>query len=74
MVIPVVISGFWRAFNKKGLKFKKKGSLLSVTFKAPLQIDYDAPAEQILNQIMDSIEQSREYMMKGKHHWAKTEG
>lgn len=74
VVIPVVISGFWRAFNKKGLKFKKKGSLLSVTFKAPLQIDYDAPAEQILNQIMDSIEQSREYMMKGKHHWVKTEG
>src|SRR5438067_1514735 len=24
IVIPVVIQGFWRAFNKKGLKFKKK--------------------------------------------------
>src|SRR5207302_4212265 len=33
IVIPVVIQGFWRAFNKKGLKFKKKGTLLSVTFK-----------------------------------------
>ncbi len=26
VVIPVVIQGFWRAFNKKGLKFKKKVS------------------------------------------------
>ena len=69
IVIPVVISGFWRAFNKKGLKFKKKGSVLSVTFKAPLVIDYDAPAENIMSQIMDSIEQSKKYMMMGKHHW-----
>lgn len=69
IVIPVVISGFWRAFNKKGLKFKKKGSLLTVTFKAPLEIDFDAPAENIMSQIMDSIEQSKKYMMMGKHHW-----
>ena len=32
IVVPVVISGYWRAFNKKGLKFKKKGTQLSVTF------------------------------------------
>lgn len=69
IVIPVVISGFWRAFNKKGLKFKKKGSLLSVTFKPPLNIDYEAPTEDILAQIMDAIEQSKKYMMMGKHHW-----
>ncbi|HVT84562.1 MAG TPA: lysophospholipid acyltransferase family protein [Chitinophagaceae bacterium] len=73
IVIPVVISGFWRAFNKKGLRFKKKGSLLSVTFKEPLQIDYDAPSEVILEQVMDAIEQSKKYMMKGKHHWKTTE-
>src|SRR3954468_21764447 len=72
VVIPVVIQGFWRAFNKKGLKFKKKGSLLSVKFKAPMDINYDAPAEEILSQIMDAIEQSKGYMMKGAHHW-KTE-
>ena len=65
IVIPVVISGFWRAFNKKGLKFKKKGSQLSVNFKEPLSIDYDAPAEIILAQVMDAIEQSKMYMMKG---------
>jgi 1-acyl-sn-glycerol-3-phosphate acyltransferase len=68
IVVPIVINGFWRAFNKKGLKFKKKGSLLSVTIKEPLEIDYNAPVETILNQVMDSIEQSKEYMLKGKHH------
>lgn len=73
IVIPVVINGFWRAFNKKGLKFKKKGSLLSVTFKAPLVIDYEASAEDILAQLMDAIEQSKKYMMMGKHHWQSTD-
>lgn len=73
VVIPVVISGFWRAFNKKGLKFKKKGSVLSVTFKKPLIIDYEASTEVILAQLMDSIEQSKKYMLMGKHHWQTTD-
>jgi len=73
IVIPVVISGFWRAFNKKGLKFKKKGTLLSVTFKEPLKIDYTASTEVILAQLMDSIEQSKKYMMMGKHHFQTTD-
>jgi 1-acyl-sn-glycerol-3-phosphate acyltransferase len=72
IVIPVVIQGFWRAFDKKGLKMKKKGVQLSVTFKAPLQINFEAPAEEILIQVMDAIEQSKAHMMKGPHHW-KTE-
>ena len=73
VVIPVVISGFWRAFNKKGLKFKKKGSLLSVTFKEPLTINYDASAEDIMAQLMEAIEQSKRYMMMGRHHWLTTD-
>src|ERR1700694_95048 len=73
IVVPVVIQGFWRAFNKKGLKFKKKGTLLSVTFKPPMTIDYDAPAEEILIRIMDAIEQSKEHMLKGAHHWKTKE-
>lgn len=68
VVVPVVINGFWRAFNKTGLKFKKKGSLLSVRFKAPLELDYNEPVEKILDKVMDAIEQSRSYMLKGKHH------
>lgn len=71
VVVPVVISGFWRAFNKKGLKFKKRGSALTVTFKEPLEIDYDAPTETIMDKVMDAIEQSKEYMLKGPHHWLK---
>lgn len=73
VVIPVVIQGFWRAFNKKGLTFKKKGVQLSVTFKPPLQINYEAPAEEILVQIMDAIEQSKKYMLMGAHHWKTKE-
>ncbi|WP_052324217.1 lysophospholipid acyltransferase family protein [Flavihumibacter sp. ZG627] len=67
IIVPVVINGFWRAFNKKGLSFKKKGSLLTVNFKEPLQIDYDASPDMILEQLMDSIEQSRKFMMKVPH-------
>jgi len=72
IVIPVVIQGFWRAFDKKGLKFKKKGVQLTVTFKPPMKIDYNDTADNILAQIMEAIEQSKEHMMKGAHHW-KTE-
>lgn len=61
IVIPVVIDGFWRAFNKQGLKLRKKGTLLSVRFKEPLVIDYAARSEDILAQLMDAIEQSKKY-------------
>jgi 1-acyl-sn-glycerol-3-phosphate acyltransferase len=68
IVVPVVINGFWRAFDKKGLRFKKTGATLSVTFKQPLEIDYDAPADSILDQVMDAIEQSKKFMLRSKHH------
>jgi 1-acyl-sn-glycerol-3-phosphate acyltransferase len=68
IVVPVVINGFWRAFNKKGLKFKKKGSLLSVHFKEPLQFTYEETIDEILEKVMDAIEQSKKFMLKGKHH------
>jgi len=68
VVVPVVINGFWRAFNKTGLKFKRKGSQLSVRFKEPMVIDYSKPVDEILEQVMDAIEQSKKFMMKGKHH------
>ena len=42
-----------------------------MNFKEPLQLDYDAPAEDIMKIIMNAIEQSKEYMMKGAHHWSK---
>ena len=68
VVVPVVINGFWRAFKKQGFAFKKKGSLLSVRFKEPMVIDYTLPSEAILEQVMDAIEQSKKFMLKGRHH------
>ena len=71
IVVPVVINGFWRAFNKKGLVLKKKGTLLTVRFKEPLEINYSDPAEKILEQVMDAIEQSKKFMLQGRHHRVK---
>jgi 1-acyl-sn-glycerol-3-phosphate acyltransferase len=68
IVVPVVINGFWRAFSKTGLSFKKKGAQLSIRFKEPMVIDYTKPVEEILDEVMFAIEQSKEYMLKGKHH------
>ncbi|WP_298302802.1 hypothetical protein [Hydrotalea sp.] len=41
---------------------------MSVKFKPPLHIDYDADVDIILEQVMDAIEQSKSYMLKGAHH------
>ncbi|MCX6203199.1 MAG: lysophospholipid acyltransferase family protein [Bacteroidetes bacterium] len=73
IVVPVVINGFWRAFTKKGLTFKKVGTPLTVRFKAPLVIDYTNSVEVILEQVMDAIEQSKDFMLKGKHHLMKSD-
>jgi 1-acyl-sn-glycerol-3-phosphate acyltransferase len=64
VVMPVVINGFWRAFNRKGLRFKKRGTTLSVSFKPPMEINYDASVDEILEQVMDAIEQSSKFMSK----------
>ena len=66
IVIPVVIDGFSKAFDKKGLKLKKKGTLLTVKFKEPLQINYDESMEVILKQVMDAIEQSQQFKIQEK--------
>lgn len=64
IVIPIVISGFNIAFDKKGLHFKKKGTTLSVKFKAPLQINYDAGSDEIMESIMLAIGQSKTQEVK----------
>jgi 1-acyl-sn-glycerol-3-phosphate acyltransferase len=61
IVMPVVIDGFRTAFDKKGLKLRKRRTLLTVNFKAPLQIDYEQSIEEILATIMNAIEQSKEF-------------
>lgn len=64
IVIPVVINGFNKAFDKKGLKIIRKGTKLSVTFKEPLTINYEESTESILEQVMDAIEQSNKFKAK----------
>jgi len=59
IVIPIIISGFNIAFDKKGLRFKKKGTTLSVKFKEPLEIDYNASNDEIMESIMLAIGQSQ---------------
>lgn len=61
IVIPVVLDGFRRSFDKKGLLVKKKGSTISMTFKPALNINYDDSLDDILKQVMFSIEQSKEF-------------
>jgi len=68
IVVPVVINGFWRAFTKKGLTFKKVGTPLTVRFKPALNLNYDAPVDEILEEVMEAIEQSKSFMLKGAHH------
>ncbi|MCB0760564.1 MAG: 1-acyl-sn-glycerol-3-phosphate acyltransferase [Flavobacteriales bacterium] len=58
VVVPVVIDGFRRAFDKSGLKQKKKGVTLKLTIKAPLELNYEAPVEDVLDRIMEAIEQT----------------
>ncbi len=65
VVIPVVVEGFNKAFDKKGLKFLKKGTQLSITFKEPLQIDRSDSTEKILDDLMDAIEQSSRFRPAG---------
>ncbi len=61
IVVPVVINGFRRAFDKKGLFLKKRGVELQLTIKEPLQLDYSDNVENILYKVMDSIEQSEKF-------------
>lgn len=61
VVVPVTVKGLRKAFDKKGLKMKKRGVALELNFKAPLNLDYDAAPESILEEIMDAIEQSERF-------------
>jgi 1-acyl-sn-glycerol-3-phosphate acyltransferase len=63
IVIPIVIDGFRRSFDKKGLMIKKKGILQSMIIKEPLQIDYEKDSvEDILEQIQHAIEQHKSFL------------
>ncbi len=63
VVVPVVIDGFRRSFDKKGLRIKKKGILQSMVIKEPLEIDYDNEStESIIEKLEYAIEQHPSFL------------
>lgn len=63
IVVPIVIDGFRRAFDKKGLRVKKKNILQSFIIKEPLEIDYDNETiEQIVEKVEYAIEQHASFL------------
>ena len=57
-VIPIVIDGFRRSFDKKGLVLKKRGSIQTMNIKPPMKIDYENDSvEKIVEEIGLAIEQ-----------------
>ena len=63
VVVPVVIDGFRRSFDKKGLRIKKKGILQSMVIKEPLEIDYENESfEAIIEKLEYAIEQHPSFL------------
>jgi hypothetical protein len=63
IVVPIVIDGFRRSFDKKGLRIKKKGILQSFIIKEPLNIDYDKDSiDEIVEKVEYAIEQHYSFL------------
>ena len=63
VVVPVVIDGFRRSFDKKGLRVKKKGILQSMVIKEPLEIDYENESvESVIEKLEYAIEQHPSFL------------
>ncbi len=63
IVVPIVIDGFRRSFDKKGLRLKKKNILQSFIIKAPLEIDYENDSiDAIVEKVEYAIEQHSSFL------------
>lgn len=63
IVVPIVIDGFRRSFDRKGIRVKKRGILQSMEIKAPLEIDYDnVPVNELVEQLEMAIEQHPSFL------------
>jgi len=63
IVVPIVIDGFRRSFDKKGIRIKKKDILQSMEIKQPLEIDYENQSfESIIEKIEYAIEQHSSFL------------
>jgi 1-acyl-sn-glycerol-3-phosphate acyltransferase len=62
-VVPIVIDGFRRSFDKKGLMIKKRNVLQSMVIKEPLTIDYENDEiSDIVTKIEYAIEQHPSFL------------
>ena len=63
LVVPIVIDGFRRSFDKKGILIKKKGVIQSMFIKNPLKINYDKEStDKIIEKIEFAIEQHPSFL------------
>ncbi|MDG1715280.1 lysophospholipid acyltransferase family protein [Lacinutrix sp.] len=63
VVVPIVIDGFRRSFDKKGLRIKKKNVYQSFEIKKPLEIDYENESiASIVEKIEYAIEQHPSFL------------
>ncbi len=63
IVIPIVIDGFRRAYDKKGLLIKKRNVLQSIVIKKPIEIDYENDTvDEIVKKIEFGIEQHPSFL------------
>ena len=63
IVVPIVIDGFRRAYDKKGLRVKKKNILQTMTIKKPLDIDFENDStDDIISKVGFSIEQDKSFL------------
>ncbi|MEZ4796252.1 MAG: lysophospholipid acyltransferase family protein [Flavobacteriaceae bacterium] len=63
IVVPIVIDGFRRSFDKKGIRIKKKNILQSMEIKEPLDIDYNnETVAEIVEKIEFAIEQHPSFL------------
>ena len=63
VVVPIVIDGFRRSFDKKGLNIKKRNVLQSMVIKEPLEIDYENESiADIVTKIEFAIEQHPSFL------------
>ena len=67
IVVPIVIDGFRRSFDKKGVTVKKKGIQQIMRIKPPLEIDYQNESiEEIVEKVAFAIEQHPSFMKNNK--------
>ena len=74
IVVPIVIDGFRRSFDKKGLRIRKKGILQHMEIKKPLEFDFENESVQdIVEKLEYAIEQHPSFLKVIPSEELKTE-